>query len=98
MFYFYIIRSLKNGKLYLGYTPDDPIVRLKKHNRGEVKATKGYIPYELIYYSAFKNKQDAIEFEKDLKTTAGWRRTKKMLANTLKEEKNTSHVHAATFM
>lgn len=33
MFYFYILRSLKNGKLYLGYTPDLK-ARVKSHNNG----------------------------------------------------------------
>jgi len=82
-YYFYILRSLKTGKLYLGYTPDNPSSRLKKHNQGLVKATKAFIPYEPIYYSTFKNKKDAIECEKYFKTTAGWKRIKKMLKNTL---------------
>ncbi|OGK33327.1 hypothetical protein A3F58_03250 [Candidatus Roizmanbacteria bacterium RIFCSPHIGHO2_12_FULL_37_9b] len=54
MYYFYILRSLKNGKLYLGYTPDLKN-RVDSHNSGQNKTTKSNIPYELIYYSAFKN-------------------------------------------
>lgn len=85
-YYFYILQSKRSGKLYLGYTPDDPVSRLKKHNQGLVKATKAYIPYELIHFSAFKSKKDAIECEKYFKTTAGWKRIKRMLANTLNEK------------
>ncbi|MEK6916853.1 MAG: GIY-YIG nuclease family protein [Nanoarchaeota archaeon] len=84
MFYFYILRSLKNKKLYLGYTPNLK-ERVKSHNDGENKATKPNIPYELIYYSAFKNKHDAIACEKYFKTTAGWKRINKTLENVLKE-------------
>lgn len=62
MYYFYIIRSLKNKKLYLGSTPDLK-ERLKSHNNGENKATKPNIPYEVIFYSGFKDKQDAIDCE-----------------------------------
>ena len=84
MFYFYILRSLKNKKLYLGYTPNLK-ERIKSHNNGENKATKPNIPYELIYYSAFKNQKDAINCEKYFKTTAGWKRIHKMLENVLEE-------------
>lgn len=83
MYYFYILRSLKNGKLYIGSTPDLKS-RLKSHNSGENRATKPNIPYELIFYSGFKNKVDAINCEQYFKTTAGWKRMKRMLENTLK--------------
>jgi putative endonuclease len=82
MHYFYILRSLKNDKLYLGQTTDLK-ARIKSHNASENKATKPNIPYELIYYSAFKNEKDAINCEKYFKTTAGWKRIHKMLENTL---------------
>lgn len=82
MYYFYILQSLKNKKLYLGQTSDLK-ARIKSHNSSENKATKPNIPYELIYYSAFKNEKDAINCEKYFKTTAGWKRIHKMLENTL---------------
>ena len=84
MHYFYILRSLKNGKLYLGQTPNLRD-RIKSHNSKKNYSTKSNIPYELIYYSAFKNKQDAINCERYFKTTAGWRRIKNMLESTLQE-------------
>jgi len=82
MFYFYILQSLKNKKLYLGYTPDLKN-RLQTHNSGKNKATKPNIPYELVHYSAFKSKKDATACERYFKTTAGWRRLKKMLYNSI---------------
>lgn len=84
MYYFYILRSLNNGQLYLGSTPDVK-ARFKSHNAGENKATKPHIPYELIFYSGFINKSDAINCEQYFKTTAGWKRIHKMLENTLQE-------------
>lgn len=83
MYYFYILRSIKNNKLYLGQTTDLK-KRLNSHNSGENTATKPNIPYELIFYSAFKNKRDTINCEQYFKTTAGWKRIRKMLENTLK--------------
>ncbi len=81
-YYFYILQSQKNGKLYLGHT-SDLNERLKSHNAGENNATKPNIPYELIFFSGFKNERDAINCEKYFKTTAGWKRLHKMLENYL---------------
>ena len=83
MYYFYILRSRKNEKLYLGQTSDLK-ARIKSHNAGENKATKSNIPYELIFYSAFKSEKDATNCEHYFKTTAGWKRIHCMLAETLK--------------
>lgn len=82
MYYFYILRSLKNKKLYLGSTPNLK-ERLESHNNGENKATKPNVPYELIFYSGFKNQKDALQCEKYYKTSAGWKRIHKMLEHTL---------------
>jgi len=84
-FYTYILRSKRNNKLYIGFTSDLKI-RLKEHNQGENKATKPNVPYELIFYCSFNNQKDAISCEKYFKTTAGWRRIKQMLKNTLETD------------
>lgn len=83
MYYFYILQSQINSKLYLGCTSNLK-ARLKSHNSKQNKATKPFAPYELIFYSGFKNRQDAINCEKYFKTTAGWKRLHRMLENTLK--------------
>jgi len=67
----------------LGYTPNLR-KRIKSHNKGENKATKPNIPYELVFYSGFISKSDALDCEKYFKTTSGWRRQKAMLKNSLK--------------
>jgi putative endonuclease len=85
MFYFYILRSLKNKKLYLGQTTDLK-QRLRSHNNLENIATKPNAPYELIFYSGFNNQTDAINCEQYFKTTSGWKRLHKMLENTLREK------------
>jgi putative endonuclease len=59
---------------------------LQSHNNGENKATKPNIPYELIFYSAFKSKQDAVNCEQYFKSTSGWKRINKMLENVLNEK------------
>ena len=81
-YYFYILQSSKNGKLYIGSTSNLKR-RLKQHNSGNNIATKPNIPYKLVHYQAYSNKKDALECERYFKTTAGWRRLKRMLKNGL---------------
>lgn len=44
----YVIRSLKDGKYYIGSTSDVE-ARLNYHNAGRQRSTKHRIPFELIY-------------------------------------------------
>ncbi len=80
MFYFvYILQSLKNQSLYIGYTSDLKR-RFSQHNSGKNKATKPFIPYKLIFYEAFLNRIDAKHREEYLKSGFGRRSIKKMLS------------------
>ena len=80
MFYYtYILRSKKDGKWYTGYT-DNLRKRFKMHNSNQVSSTKGRGPFELIYYEACLNQQDATAREKFLKSGPG----KQYLKNRLK--------------
>ena len=78
MYYVYILRSIRTGKIYIGYSIDLK-VRLSSHNSGKNKATRPFKPYELIFYEAFLNRVDAKNREKYLKTGFGLRSIKKML-------------------
>ena len=70
MFYVYVLRSLKDGQLYTGYSINLKN-RLDEHNKGYVKGTKNRYPFELIYYEACMSKYDAYRREKYLKTYHG---------------------------
>lgn len=78
MFYNYVIQSIKDKRLYIGYS-DDLKRRLKEHNQGLIKATKLYLPWKLIYYEACLNKKDALRRERYLKTVQGQRLLKRRL-------------------
>lgn len=69
-FYTYVLRSLKDGELYIGWT-DDLKSRVIKHNKGLVQTTSNRVPLELIYYEACQSKSKAISREKTLKTGFG---------------------------
>lgn len=78
MFYNYVIQSLKDGQLYIGFT-DDLKKRLKEHNQGLNLSTKRYKPWKMVYYEACIDKDDAIRREGYLKTTQGNRLIKRRL-------------------
>lgn len=69
MYYVYLLK-LRDGSVYTG-SSSDVRMRFQKHNKGDVSATKGKRPAELIYYCAFPDKSQALEFEKYLKTGSG---------------------------
>lgn len=84
MFYcVYILQSLKNNSLYIGYTSDLK-KRVKEHNDGKSLATKPFRPYRLIFYEAFLNRIDAKKREIYLKSGWGLRSVNKMLEKYLK--------------
>lgn len=66
MFYVYILKSLKDGNFYIGYT-NDLKRRILEHNGGMSKSTKSRAPFELKYYESFSDKQDAVSREYQLK-------------------------------
>ena len=83
MFYVYILQSLKDSKLYNGYS-DNLKRRLNDHNKGKVAITKHRRPFRLIYYEAYLNQQDATTREKFFKTQWGRNYLKRTLKNYFK--------------
>lgn len=65
------MKSLINGKRYVGYTSKDPEIRLKEHNNRTTKFTSRNIPYILIYFESFNDKTEAIIRERFLKSGQG---------------------------
>ena len=84
MYYVYILQSLKDKSLYIGYSPDLKN-RLRKHNSKQVTSTKDKTPFKIIYYEAYLNRRDATGREKFLKSGSGWRFIKKQLRNYFNE-------------
>ena len=66
MFFFYVLKSLQDKKLYLGST-SDLRKRLQEHNSGLVKSTKIRAPFKLVYYEAYQSEKEARNREKNLK-------------------------------
>jgi putative endonuclease len=70
MFYTYVLKSLKDGELYIGFSKDLKN-RLNEHNKGLVSITKNRRPFKLVYYEACLSYTKAVEREKSLKTGFG---------------------------
>ncbi len=66
MYYVYIIKSIRNGRHYIGFTQDLED-RLKQHNAGRVRSTKAFVPYKIIYKETFLTYTEARKRELSLK-------------------------------
>lgn len=71
MYYVYVIKNEKGG-IYTGYS-ENLRKRVEAHNKGLNKYTKEH-KWEIIYYEAYKAKEDAIKREKQLKESHNARR------------------------
>ena len=80
MYYVYVIKSLKDGNVYVGHT-NDLKERISEHARGLVKSTEYRRPLKLLYYEASNILKDVLKREKSLKTGFGRRYLKNRLSD-----------------
>lgn len=79
MWYVYIIRSISfPEQKYIGASANLS-QRFKDHNAGKSPHTAKFTPWELIWYCAFPEKRNALEFETYLKSHSGRAFAKKRL-------------------
>ncbi len=64
----YILKSKIKDRYYIGYCHDLNL-RLERHNSGNSRSTKTYIPWEIIYFEEYQTKSEAIKREYALKRT-----------------------------
>ncbi|OGK24128.1 hypothetical protein A3C25_05425 [Candidatus Roizmanbacteria bacterium RIFCSPHIGHO2_02_FULL_38_11] len=82
-YYVYILYSLKDQGLYIGFSPNLK-ERLIKHTKGQVISTKLRRPLKLIHYEYFIDKTDAKAREEFLKSGHGRDQLKQIIKRTLK--------------
>ncbi len=58
MYYVYVLQSLKDKQLYIGYTRDLRR-RLTEHNEGSTDSLIGRRPLQLIFYEAYLHADEA---------------------------------------
>jgi len=66
MFFVYILKSLKDRDLYIGYT-SNLRKRLEEHNSGLSRSTKSRAPLHLVYYEVYASQTEAKHREENLK-------------------------------
>ncbi len=67
---FYALRSEKDGRIYKGISKDVD-QRLKWHNEGKTKSTRGYRPWNLVYIEKVGSLDTALSKEKFYKSGIG---------------------------
>lgn len=68
MFFVYILQSEKDGTYYIGYSHNVDN-RLKEHNAGKVRYTKGHVPYKIVYIESCVTRHQAEIREQAIKKT-----------------------------
>ncbi len=83
MYYVYCLISERTPKFhYYGFTQNLE-ERLSYHLQGKVKTTRRYLPVKLLGAVMFKTRERALDYEKQLKTKASYR---KLLQRVLQQE------------
>ncbi|MEK7077485.1 MAG: GIY-YIG nuclease family protein [Patescibacteria group bacterium] len=86
MYYVYILKSCTNQHMYIGYT-ENLRARLSDHNNRKVVSTKANVPYNLVYYEAYRSKSDALKRENRLKRyNQTYTRLKGRISDSLAEQ------------
>ena len=66
MYYIYILKSLKDGKLYIGRT-NNINGRLREHNLGHVQSTKSRTPFILLEQIEATSLAESVKLEREYK-------------------------------
>ena len=85
----YILISLKDKKLYIGFTTDIKR-RFNEHNSGKSRSTSTRRPLQLIFCEYYHSKTDALRREEYFNTNKGKRALKLMLQDSLQKFEHVS--------
>lgn len=80
MYFVYILKSKLNNRYYIGHASNLD-VRIERHNKGYVKSTKAYKPWELVYKEGYETKNDAYKREMQIKSYKGGEAFKRLVEN-----------------
>ena len=83
MYCVYVLKSLKSGRYYIGYS-EDPDRRLCEHNSGKVFSTRNYRPWIKVYLETFSTELEAIRREREIKSKKSRRYVENLINNSPK--------------
>jgi putative endonuclease len=75
----YILFSPTKNKYYVGYTGDDLVSRMKKHNTHHKGFTGNSQDWRIVFSESFAEKQDALKREKEIKSWKSRIRIEKLI-------------------
>ena len=79
-YFIYALMSERDSIRYVG-SGENPNERLRRHNKGDYKFTKGHRPWKLIHTETYNTRAEAMKREKFLKSGQG----RKFLDSILKK-------------
>ncbi len=82
MYYTYVLISKCGKRTYTGHTANLD-KRLSQHNKGEVKSSNKYRPYEVLFYEIFATLKLAKERELFYKTSTGRYQLRKIINQSM---------------
>jgi putative endonuclease len=80
VYHLYILRNIPKGTLYVGVTKDVRR-RLREHNAGASRGTRGGRPYELVHLESYQSLSQARRREWYLKRSPSGGREKRRLGH-----------------
>jgi len=80
MYYTYILKSTSANRFYYGHTKNLQ-ERLKTHNLGKVRSTKGFRPWAIHYFETFSTRSESFRRELFFKSVEGkkWLKENKII-------------------
>jgi putative endonuclease len=66
MFYVYILQSQKTKRYYTGST-EYLAERVREHNAGQSKSTRGGVPWIIVYSKEYETRAKAVRAEMEIK-------------------------------
>ena len=78
-YFVYAIKSQVDGRIYVGFSSDVE-KRLKEHNSGKTKSTKGFCPWFMIFKEEIPDRIEARQKEKYYKSGIGKEKLKNMVS------------------
>jgi putative endonuclease len=81
-FWVYVLKSKHDESHYVGNAQNIDI-RLKQHNQGRCRYTKGRRPWLLVYREEFRSRRLAVQRERFLKSGVGRKELKFLILTTI---------------
>ena len=81
MYTVYAILSLKDGRIYVGFSSNIER-RVNEHNAGKTKSTKGFRPWKLFFTENVDSRIEARKREKYWKSGTGKEQLKELVKTT----------------